>query len=92
MKWNDSYSGNLFLAREVAKVNLVRAAFKFSEVGDRHAFEDALAPLMEAALQFATTAALYGHVSDCARPAGAAGRAWKENLPLNQLLDELELE
>ena len=90
--WKNSYSGDLFLAREKAKADLARAAFKFGDVGERGDFEDAVAALTDAALRYATAAAVYGAISDCARPAGRAGRAWEENLPMNQLMDELDLE
>jgi len=82
--------GQLFEELQKARTALRHAAHVYAKTPKTNTLgrERAGAALDTAAITMALTAAIYGVRSDCAAPAGAAGRAWKEGLDPETALRE----
>jgi hypothetical protein len=85
-----SEGGQLFETLQKARTTLRHAAHAYAGTKKKDKFfrDRAADDLENAAITMALAAAVYGVRSDCATPAGAAGRVWKEGLDPETALHE----
>jgi hypothetical protein len=89
----ESEGGKLYELMQMARSRLRYHAHRYvhAKRKDKHHSDAAAEEMEQAAIAFALAASAYGAKSDCARPAGPEGNAWKASMDPEELLKTEEL-